>query len=138
MLGPTPALASLPDSCNGYVDVALGTPKADVSAPSPTRGPSRSSSGPRAAAFGNPADITIDESDLTGTPAAGNRFGASVVWGFEDADPHCSMVAIGAPGADSGAGKVYVFVVDEDGIVPSSIAVLTQDSRRRRGHRRAR
>ena len=125
VLGPTPALGSLPDSCNGYVDVALGTPKADVSALADA-GTVTLVFGPEGSGFGNPADVTIDESDLTGTPAAGNRFGASVVWGFEDADPHCSMVAIGAPGADGGAGKVYVFVVDQDGIVADSIAVLSQ------------
>ncbi len=124
-LGSTPALGSLPDSCNGYVDVALGTPKADVSSAADA-GTVTLVFGPEGSGFGNPADRTIDETDLGGTPAAGNRFGASVVWGFEDADPHCSMVAIGAPGADAGAGKVYVFVVDEDGIVSDSIRVLTQ------------
>ncbi len=127
VLVATPAPASLPDSCNGSVDVAIGTPNADVGAESDA-GTVTLVFGPPGSGFGNPADVTIDESLLTGTPAAGNRFGASVVWGFEDADPHCSMVAIGAPGADSGAGKVYVFVVDEDGIVPSSIVVLTQDT----------
>ena len=139
VLAPTAAPASLPDSCNGGVDVAVGTPKADVSgqadAGSVTIVFEPDGASP---SLGNAADLVVTEAMLGGTAAAGDRFGAAVVTGYEDATPGCSMVAVGAPGADGGKGKVYVFVLDQDGIVPGSIDVISPGHRRCGRHRRGR
>ena len=107
----------------------MGTPKADVSgqadAGSVTIVFEPDGASP---SLGNAADLVVTEATSAAALSAGDRFGASVVTGMEDATPGCSMVAVGAPGADGGKGKVYVFVLDEDGIVPGSIAVITQDT----------
>lgn len=128
-LMPSSAPATLPDSCNGFVDVALGSPKANVGGLA-DGGTVTLVFESEDGTFGNDADLTITEADLNGgvAPAAYTKFGASVVWGFEDSEPSCSIVAVGAPGANGGAGKVYVFTVDKDGIVPASITVISQDT----------
>jgi hypothetical protein len=124
----TSALASLPDSCNGKVDVAVGSPKAAVGgqagAGSVTIVFEPDGASP---ALGNAADVTLTEADLGGTAVAGDGFGTSVVTGYENSTLGCSMVAVGAPGADGGAGRVYVFVLDEDGFIGTP-AVITQDT----------
>lgn len=122
-LAPAVAYAAPPETCNGSVDVAVGTPRADVNG--------LVDSGSATIAFEGDAfgvsGRTIDESTFGGTVAAGNRFGASVAWGFDASGGGCSIVAIGAPGADEGKGKVYVFLVDEDGpALPAQ--VLSQDT----------
>ncbi len=127
-LAPSSAPAISADACNGQVDVVLGTPSEDVEGAVDAGRVTlvfESDDG----TFGNAADVSISEEDLGGTAAEGARFGAALAWGFDDIhSPGCSMVAIGAPGADGGSGKVYVFVADKDGIDPSSIKVLTQGS----------
>lgn len=133
-LAPSSAPASLPDSCNGVVDVALGAPKADVAGQADA-GQVTIVFEPDGASpsLGNANDVVITEDSLAqaypSLPAmsAGDNFGAAVITGYEDATPGCSMVAVGAPGADGGKGRVYVFVLDEDGIVGTP-AVITQDT----------
>ncbi len=128
---PSAAPAVVDVECNGQVDVALGTPKADVDGKA-NAGSLTLLFEPSGSSLGNAADVTIDESDLGGTAGAGNRFGAAVTWGFDDTlssgESGCSVVAVGAPGAQAGAGRVYVFLVDKDGVIAESIHVLTQGS----------
>jgi hypothetical protein len=123
----TSALASLPDTCNGRVDVVLGTPKADVAGQADAGSVTVVFEPGASASLGNAADVTLTEAELGGTPTAGDRFGASVVTGMENTTLGCSMVAVGAPGADGGKGKVYVFVLDEDGPIGTP-GIITQDS----------
>ncbi len=125
-LMPVTAAPAL-DGCNGAVDVVLGTPKA--------RAAGQSGAGtvtvvfePNNSSFGSQA-LTLDASDLGGTPGAGDQLGGAVAWGFDDTvNPGCSMVAVGAPGAGNGRGKVYVFSIDKDGVLPGSVSVLSQGS----------
>ncbi len=128
-LFPSAAPAAVDVECNGQVDVALGTPKAEVGG-EVDAGTLTLLFEPNGSSLGDAADVTIDESDLGGTPAAGNKFGAAVSWGFDDTlssgESGCSVVAVGAPGSNGGEGRVYVFLVDKDGIIADSITVLTQ------------
>ena len=56
----------------------------------------------------DPADsVTITRATLGGTPAAGDRFGTAVELAFVNDDNNTDLI-IGAPGADRGAGRVYV------------------------------
>lgn len=128
MVGPAAATAG----CNGSVDVALGAPAADVGA--------QQDAGEVTIVFdslsglGNSADRTLSEAALlemtggTPTDATGDRFGAAVAVGHDPEDPSCSVVAVGAPGADDGSGAVWVFTIDKDGVYPETVRRITQNS----------
>ena len=56
----------------------------------------------------DPADsVTITRATLGGTPVAGDRFGTAVELAFVNDDNNTDLI-IGAPGADRGAGRVYI------------------------------
>ena len=75
--------------------------------------------------LGDSGYLHVAASDLGGTDETGARFGASVALGL-DASDQCSLVAVGAPGAAAGAGKVYLFKVSDTGLLP--VAVLSEGS----------
>jgi hypothetical protein len=126
----TPAAAAT--SCNGTVDVAVGAPQAEVGGQAGAGEVTVVFEG--TAIIGDDSDRTLSEQALyaaigkTPPATAGDGFGTALAVGRDPADPGCSVLAIGAPGASGGAGAVWVVTIDKDGVFPDTVRRLTQNS----------
>ena len=77
----------------------------------------------------DPAEaVKVTRATIGGTPRTGDRFGAAVLLVGVNADQFKDLI-IGAPGADGGAGRVYVILFVSPGVFDFAHPIVLQQGR---------
>jgi hypothetical protein len=102
-------VASHPVDAVGFFDAkaVIGSPNEDVSGIADAGAVHLLPTGDRAGSVDASAAITVTRATLGETPKSKDRFGATAAFMPVDRDMFSDLV-IGAPGADNGAGRVYL------------------------------